>query len=79
MDILIHIKMTPQEKAERLIFKMKASLFSDGLYDAKRCALVAVDELINSTQYEAHLETAYNPHETTEYWLEVKEIIDAMS
>ena len=70
--------MTPKEKAEKLIAKMKQSLYSDGMFDAKRCALVAVDELINSTQYEAHIGMAHKPCETTEYWLEVKDIIESM-
>ncbi len=39
---------------------------------AKQCALITVDELINATQYEAHIQMAFNPCETTEYWLEVK-------
>ena len=32
---------------------MKSCLFSDGLYDAKQCALIAVDELI---EYSSQLE-----------------------
>jgi len=39
---------------------------------AKQCALIAVGELINSTQYEAFIVLAYNPHETSEFWEEVK-------
>ena len=70
--------MTPKEKADKLISKMKQSLYSDGMFDARRCALVAVSELINSTQFEAHIGIEH-PTETTEYWLEVKSLIEAMS
>ena len=71
--------MTPKEKADKLIDKMKRSLCSDEMFDARRCALVAVAELINSTQYKAHIGTAHSPTETIEYWLEVKSLIEAMS
>ena len=71
--------MTPKEKADKLISKMKQSLYSDEMFDARRCALVAVSELINSTQFEAHIGIAHHPTETTEYWLEVKSLIEAMS
>ena len=73
--------MTPQEKAKDLINKFvdasiveeEENYFHPKPYSlAKQCALIAVDELINSTQYEAHIQMAFNHCETTEYWLEVK-------
>ena len=43
------ITMTNEEiKANELIHKMKTKLYSDGLYDAKQCALVAVDEILSN-------------------------------
>ena len=43
------ITMTNEEiKAKELIHKMKTKLYSDGLYDAKQCALVAVDEILSN-------------------------------
>lgn len=38
--------MTPKEKAKDLVSKMQSNLYSDGHYDAKQCALIAVDEMI---------------------------------
>jgi len=72
--------MAPQEKAEQLIekFIVHTKVFHQEIGweeyrdSAKQCALIAVDELINATQYEAHIQMAFNPCETTEYWLEVK-------
>jgi len=73
--------MTPQEKAKDLIDKFvnssvvveEENFFHPKPYSlAKQCALIAVDELINATQYESHIHMAFNPCETTEYWLEVK-------
>ena len=39
--------MTPKEKAEALVDKMlNNQSFSEDIYDAKQCALIAVDEII---------------------------------
>ena len=41
--------MTPKEKAEELVFKydfLQAVIEGFSFYDAKQCALIAVDELI---------------------------------
>jgi len=40
--------MIPKDKAIDLVVKMKENMDSDGLYDAKQCALIAVNELIDS-------------------------------
>ena len=63
--------MSPKEKAEKLISKMKQSLYSDGMFDAKRCALVAVDEIltINSVDKDVDL---------SDYWEEVKQEIEKL-
>ena len=38
--------MTPKEKAKELIEKMSKRIILDGLYDAKSCAIVTVNEII---------------------------------
>jgi hypothetical protein len=38
--------MTPKEKASELIEKMSKRIILDGLYDAKSCAIVSVNEII---------------------------------
>ena len=41
--------MTPQEKAEDLVFKydfLQAVIEGFSFYDAKQCALIAVDEIL---------------------------------
>jgi hypothetical protein len=60
--------MTPKEKAEELINKMYQCSI-DGLeFNAKQCALIAVDELIYETQFEV-------PNIRQKYWQEVKKEI----
>lgn len=54
--------MTQKEKAKELVGKMKNCLFSDGLYDAKQCATICVDEILSiCTQSKFRI-----------YWSEVK-------
>ena len=70
--------MTPKEKAIELQDKMKSCLFSDGLHDAKQCALIAVDEILelDIIWFDKVLVTdypkTYKPHQTIEFWNEVK-------
>jgi len=40
--------MTPKEKATDLVYKMKKIIDYYGIYEAKKCALIAVNELIDS-------------------------------
>ena len=41
--------MTPKEKAKELVDKMlNEQSFTQELYDAKQCALIAVDEILKS-------------------------------
>jgi hypothetical protein len=69
--------MTPKEKAIELSdkFYFISSFFSD-LEDAKECALIAVDEILNLTKIasirrdEVYMEL--------EYWQEVKEQIEKL-
>ena len=78
--------MTPQEKAEELVFKFKNSQDSDGYNDvrdieaAKRCALIAVDEILNSG---IHVEFYFDNSvgymlSYDEYYEEVKQEIEKL-
>ena len=66
--------MTPKEKAKELINKFKHSESQDGsndvraIYAAIRCALIAVDQI---------LEIIYSNYDW-EYWLEVKKDIEKL-
>jgi hypothetical protein len=68
--------MTPKEKAKELVEKY-FYLFSVELentiadYEAKECALIAVDELIYETQFEV-------PNIRQRYWKEVKQEINLL-
>ena len=68
--------MTPKEKAQELVDKLKNGLFKDrgvSIYseDAIYCALIAVDEILN----------AINPFGQflgKDYWQEVKQEIEQL-
>ena len=62
--------MTPKEKAEELVTKMLRELFDTDL--AVRCALVAVDELIDTA---SPVYDSFWPMNTKDYWQEVKQEI----
>ena len=62
--------MTAVEKAKELFDKMKSSLFSDGEYDAKQCALIAVDEILETSPKEW---TGFEYESKLEFWQEVKQ------
>lgn len=38
--------MSPKEKADQLQLSMKKCLYSDGMFDAKQCAIVAASEVL---------------------------------
>lgn len=71
--------MTPKEKAEELVERMYACAEINE-FTAKRCALVAVDELIN--EYESNI--CYRGYDydwemwdmERDYWKEVKQEIE---
>ena len=63
--------MKAKQKALELRDKMKSCLFSDGLQDAKQCALIAVDELI---EYSSQLE----PFLGVEWFIEVKSELEKL-
>ena len=60
--------MTIKEKAEELFLNMHN-------HDAKQCALIAVDEILNQVKEVAHEEIA-TP--VTIYWLRVKQEIEEL-
>ena len=63
--------MTPKEKANELVNKyLMNTPVGFHIDDAKECALIAVDEILNNdgfTQFDIYL---------TEYWQEVKKEIE---
>jgi malonyl CoA-acyl carrier protein transacylase len=77
--------MTPKEKAEELVKKMYAAHSNSAsditLHFAKECALVAVDEILESTK-----RNKYNPFDWNEitgvhydkFWTEVKQEIQKL-
>jgi hypothetical protein len=79
--------MTPKEKAEELIIKYKQIIKAEwdtecGGYDlhgyeldAKLCALIAVDEILNETFL--HDKTTFQ-HGRTSYWNQVKQEIEIL-
>jgi hypothetical protein len=74
--------MTPKDKAKELTLKFmkidsdseKFDEFEMKLFYAQRCALIAVDEIINSNPHSNPLNT--DVHSTMEYWQEVKQEIE---
>jgi len=69
--------MTPKEKAEQLVSKYY--IFNHiGNGHAKKCALIAVDEILPIVQ---SYEEALSPSQTSdeyEYWQEVKQEIEKL-
>ena len=71
--------MTPKEKADELISKYHTSRDADDFNDvrdvfaARRCALIAVDEIIRHT-YMGKAKSK-NDDSSFEYWKEVKQEI----
>lgn len=64
--------MTAKEKAKELVSNMKNCLFSDGLYDARQCAIICVDEVIKeilSIEFNYDMDFYSN---LLPYWNEVK-------
>ena len=73
--------MTPKEKADELVKKFipHTRLFLDGLGwedcldAAKQCALIAVDEILHSLEY-----NTWQNRETLKYYEEVKQEIEKL-
>ena len=67
--------MEPKEKAKDLVDKFSNVPLLDS-YEAKQCALIAVDEIINSNPHSNPLNT--DVHSTMSYWQEVKQEIEKL-
>jgi hypothetical protein len=67
--------MTPKEKAEELIMKMS---FETHAYNAKSCALVAVDERIDEMYAWMGGGTTEWEKDRYNYWQEVKQEIQKL-
>lgn len=64
--------MTPKEKAIELFDKFDSILFKEyNNLEAKKCALIAVDELIYETRFEV-------PNIRQRYWKDVKQKIELL-
>jgi hypothetical protein len=63
--------MTPQKKAKELVDKFSAVPLLDS-YEAKQCALVAVDEIIQE------MDNVMLPNPFKQYWNEVKQEIEKL-
>lgn len=60
--------MTPKEKAQKLVEQFSSVLIYDEVYeDSIKCALIAVDEILNNEELLNHLDF--------EWWSEVKQEI----
>jgi hypothetical protein len=65
--------MTPKEKAEELVNKMFD--YTEATYQAaKQCALIAVDEIINTIEFSSQVDELSK----TNYWQEVKQEIEKL-
>lgn len=69
--------MIPKEKAKELVDEMKSNLFSDGEYDAKQCALVAVDEIRKAVLQYSYA-VGYGIRSEDVFWQEVKQEIEKL-
>lgn len=65
--------MTPKEKADELIRKY----YSIGAIEVKQCALIAVDEIINSNPFES-MTFLNGLRSKVPYWQEVKQEIEKL-
>jgi hypothetical protein len=72
--------MTPQEKAKDLYDSYWYCLFESNIekrnYWTKQCALIAVNEIINSNPHSNPLNT--DVHSTMSYWQEIKHEIEKL-
>jgi hypothetical protein len=65
--------MTPKEKAIELVDKYKFYLGNEqeNIKEAKDCALIAVDEILN-------IKSVDKDYDLSNYWLEVKQEIEKL-
>ena len=67
--------MTPKEKAQELLDKMAFEVCKT---DAKQCALIAVDEILQSLGHKKLSDSPYTTLEARQYYVEVKQEIEAL-
>ena len=65
--------MTPQNKANELIVKVLVTFEKITLIEAKKIALIAVEELLKDTEETDGMRVINNP-----YWLEVRNEIEKL-
>ena len=79
--------MTPKEKAInladkfmlRIVFNIKQNIEVSVIESAKQCALIAVEEILNSNpSYEDYGGNGWIIIDNSEYWKEVKEEINKL-
>ena len=82
--------MTPKEKAQELFDKMHEEIYNrdmyNDLYRAKQCALIAVDEILETTKVKWATQRKFPNGEYKfwkgvaykKYWQEVKQEIEAL-
>ena len=71
-------KMTPEEKAKYLVYKYYNEMNPNApdcnisLAQAKQCALIAVDEILDNFGLVCNGQTFYTEHRAFDYYSEVK-------
>ena len=65
--------MTPQNKANELIVKVLVTFEKITLIEAKKIALIAVDEILSETEEIDGMRVINNP-----YWMEVRNEIEKL-
>ena len=71
--------MTPEEKALEIFNKMCSSVDELLPLDARECALIAVDEILNIIPcYEEYGSNGWVLIDNSEYWEEVKKEIEKL-
>jgi hypothetical protein len=69
--------MTPKEKAKELVEAMAFSCREcDYEAKAKQCALIAVDEILQSLGYKSLSDSPYTTLEARQYYVQVKQEIE---
>jgi len=74
--------MTPKEKATKLFDKFRVKVHDrDGTsamngFEAKQCALIAVDEILESLGYKKLSDSPYTTLEARQYYVQVKQEIE---
>ena len=75
--------MTPKEKADKLCMRFLIQTTTDIPYGinktiAKECALIAVDEILQSLGYKKLSDSPYTTLEARQYYVEVKQEINKL-